>query len=72
MVGPLLMGCSSESEKNKMPALFDTKTEAEEAAANFNCTGAHQMGDKWMPCKSHKAHEERHKKDGGHGHHHNH
>ena len=64
------MGCSSESAKNKMPALFDTKREAEKAAKNFNCTGAHQMGNKWMPCKSHKAHKE-HKK-GGHGHHHNH
>ena len=38
------------------------------AAKAFNCTGAHQMGDKWMPCKSHDAHEEI-EKHGGHHHH---
>ena len=66
------MGCSSESAKTKMPALFDTKEEAEKAAKNFNCTGAHQMGDKWMPCKSHKFHE-KNKQESSHGHnHHNH
>ena len=65
------MGCAADSERNKMPALFETKEEAEQAAANYNCSGAHKMGKKWMPCKSHKAHEE-HKKDGGHGHHHDH
>ena len=69
LLAPLLMGCSSESAKNKMPVLFDTKAEAEQAAKNFNCTGAHAMGDKWMPCKSHKDHQG-HKKQGGHGHHH--
>ena len=66
-----LIGCATESEKNGTPALFDTKAEAEAAAKNFNCTGAHKMGDQWMPCKSHKTHEE-HKNHGGHGHHHNH
>ena len=34
-------------------AMFDTKAEAEEAAALFNCEGAHQMGAKWMPCDAH-------------------
>ena len=71
MLGVLLIGCSTESAKNKMPALFDTKVEAEQAAENFNCTGAHKMGKKWMPCKSHKAHEE-HKNDSAHGHRHHH
>ena len=66
------MSCSSESEKNKMPALFETKSDAEQAAKGFNCTGAHKMGDKWMPCKNHKAHE-KHQIKSGHGHnHHNH
>ena len=33
--------------------MFATKAEAEKAAAKLNCTGAHQMGDKWMPCAKH-------------------
>ena len=44
-----LMGCSSNSVSNSTRALFDTKKEAENAAKDFNCKGAHQMGDKWMP-----------------------
>ena len=63
-----LMGCSTNSESNSTRALFDTKEEATKAAKDFNCTGAHQMGDKWMPCKSHDAHEEI-EKHGGHHHH---
>ena len=66
-----LIGCSTEASENGNISLFDTKLEAEKAAKSFNCTGAHKMGDQWMPCKSHKAHEG-HKKDGGHGNHHNH
>ena len=34
-----------------MPGLFKTKEEAEESAARYGCIGAHQMGEKWMPCK---------------------
>ena len=63
-----LMGCSTNSESNSTRALFNTKEEATKAAKDFNCTGAHQMGDKWMPCKSHDAHEEI-EKHGGHHHH---
>ncbi len=66
-----LIACSSESKKSATPALFNSKVEAEAAAKDFNCSGAHKMGDKWMPCKSHKAHDE-HKKHGSHVHHHNH
>ena len=33
--------------------MYDTKAEAEQAAALFNCKGAHQMGAKWMPCNAH-------------------
>ena len=61
-----LMGCSGNSQTNGTPALFETKAEAEKAAKNFNCTGAHKMGDKWMPCKSHTDHESH---DGHHHHH---
>ncbi len=53
----VLAGCSPESSTKKMSVFFDTKAEAEEAAKNFNCSGAHKMGDKWMPCKTHQAHE---------------
>ena len=43
-----------------MPALFDSKIEAEKAANNFNCTGAHKMGNKWMPCSTHESHTSSH------------
>ena len=68
----LLMGCSSHSNKEATPALFNTKAEAVKAAKKFNCKGAHQMGDKWMPCDSHDIHEkgEKHGKHSGHKHHH--
>ena len=58
-----LMGCSSNSESSSTRALFDTRKEAENAAKDFNCKGAHKMGDKWMPCKSHDAHEKGAKHD---------
>ena len=67
-----LIGCSDNSQKSGAQALFSTKAEAEKAAKDFNCTGAHRMGDKWMPCKSHSAHEEKenNKSSNGHLHHH--
>jgi hypothetical protein len=34
-------------------AIFATKAEAEAAAAQVHCQGAHRMGDQWMPCSSH-------------------
>lgn len=37
-----------------VPALYPTQAEAEKAAKlHFNCTGAHKMGNKWMPCAQH-------------------
>ena len=37
-----------------VPALYSTQAEAEKAAKlHFNCTGAHKMGTKWMPCAKH-------------------
>ncbi len=53
-----LIGCSDNSQRSGTQSLFSTKAEAENAAKNFNCTGAHKMGEKWMPCKSHAAHED--------------
>ena len=69
-----LVGCLAEAKKDGTPALFNTKAEAEKAAKNFNCAGAHKMGDKWMPCEKHEDHEILEKKNTqeGHGHHHNH
>jgi hypothetical protein len=33
--------------------MFATKAEAEAAAMQFSCKGAHKMGNQWMPCASH-------------------
>ena len=63
-----IMGCSTNLESKSTRALFDTKEEAAKASKEFNCTGAHQMGDKWMSCKSHDAPAEI-EKHGGHHHH---
>jgi hypothetical protein len=63
LIGTLLfslIGCSTTSKQNATPALFDTRVEAEKAAKNFNCTGAHKMGEQWMPCKKHGKHEHHH------------
>ena len=62
MAGSIIVGCSNGSDKKMTPALFDTKSEAEQAAKNFGCTGAHKMGNKWMPCENHELHE-RHEHD---------
>ena len=68
----LFIGCSDNSQTKGTPALFETKAEAEKAAKNFNCTGAHRMGDKWMPCKSHAANENGEKNKSHNKHHHHH
>ena len=67
-----LIGCSGNPKTNGTAALFETKAEAEEAAKDFNCTGAHKMGDKWMPCKSHADHKEVGKHESHNKHHHHH
>ena len=52
----LTFGCSNKpvEKEMKMRMLFNTKEEAEKEAYKFECEGAHQMGDKWMPCSMHK------------------
>ena len=67
-----LIGCSDNSQKNGTKSFFSTKAEAEKAAKHFNCTGAHKMGEKWMPCKSHDAHEDEISNDAHNEHHHHH
>ncbi len=67
-----LAACSSKPRDNKIPALFDSKAEAEKAAESFNCSGAHKMGDKWMPCATHKIHSNNNEASGHMNHHHHH
>jgi hypothetical protein len=34
--------------------MYATQAEAEKAAKlHFNCSGAHRMGNQWMPCAQH-------------------
>ena len=54
-----------------MPALFESKIEAEKAAKKFGCKGAHKMGKKWMPCEKHGDHQKPNKHS-VHEHHHQH
>ena len=43
---------SNIKEKIMLPRIFETKVEAEKAAAEYGCLGAHKMGEgKWMSCK---------------------
>ena len=52
----LTLGCSNKTAEKEMkiPMLFDTREQAEKEAYKFGCKGAHQMGNKWMPCSMHK------------------
>ncbi|MEB3318078.1 MAG: hypothetical protein VKO39_08060 [Cyanobacteriota bacterium] len=44
----------STPPKAPVPALYPTRAEAEQAAKkHFHCTGAHPMGNQWMPCAQH-------------------
>jgi Protein of unknown function len=45
--------CQEHSGSGVVPPLYATKAEAEKAAPLFNCAGAHQMGNQWMPCGGH-------------------
>ena len=67
-----LIGCSDNSQTKGTPSLFETKIEAEKAAKTFNCTGAHRMADKWMPCKMHSADEDKENNKSKNEHHHHH
>ena len=64
-----LIGCSDNSQTKSNLSIYKTKLEAEKAAKNFNCIGAHRMGDKWMSCESHSAHEKNKKSRNYHHHH---
>ena len=42
---------SNSKKENIWSDLHNTKIEAEKAASKYGCTGAHKMGNKWMPCE---------------------
>jgi len=45
---------AAQANTGGVPAMYATKVEAEAAAKkHFNCTGAHPMGNQWMPCTKH-------------------
>lgn len=49
-----LLGGGALANTTAVPAVYATKAEAETAAReHFNCTGAHPMGNQWMPCSKH-------------------
>ena len=59
LVGSVLVitaGCSMGDPNKEQPkkAMFKTQAEAEAAAPEFGCTGAHQMGEMWMVCEKHE------------------
>ena len=59
LVGTILTitaGCSMGDPNKELPkkAMFKTQAEAEAAAPEFGCTGAHQMGEMWMVCEKHE------------------
>ena len=47
------VACAQHNSSGAVPAMYATQAEAEKAAPKFNCSGAHQMGDQWMPCAKH-------------------
>jgi len=50
----LLFSAAGLAGSGGVPAMYATQAEAEKAAKlHFNCTGAHKMGDQWMPCAQH-------------------
>jgi hypothetical protein len=48
------LGTAAQANTDGVPAMYATKAEAEAAAKqHFKCTGAHRMGEQWMPCTTH-------------------
>jgi len=52
---PAAIAAPDPSGQAGTKAIFATKAEAEAAAKQFHCQGAHKMGDLWMPCANHGA-----------------
>lgn len=53
------MSCTKVAANNESvqpkQAMFKTRAEAEAAAPDFGCTGAHKMESMWMVCEHHKT-----------------
>ncbi len=49
---PAAMAAPDPTGPGGTKAMFATKAEAEAAAKQFHCQGAHKMGTLWMPCAS--------------------
>ena len=52
-VAPACSMAGSKGEAEPKQAMFMTREEAEVAAPEFGCKGAHKMGDMWMVCEQH-------------------
>ena len=48
-----IAAADAEKAKATAAAAASASQEAEKAAANYGCIGAHKMGEKWMPCEKH-------------------
>lgn len=53
LLGMPVASWAQQAPSHPQPPLYRTRAEAEKAASRFHCTGAHPMGDQWMPCASH-------------------
>jgi Protein of unknown function len=54
LLAPASALAQSKQHTEPVPALYATQAEAEKAAKeHFQCTGAHRMGNQWMPCSKH-------------------
>jgi hypothetical protein len=50
----LALSPACQASPAAVPAVYATKAEAEAAAKrHFHCSGAHKMGNQWMPCADH-------------------
>ena len=46
---------SGDALSGAKKAMFKTRAEAEAAAPEFGCQGAHKMGEMWMVCDTHDS-----------------
>ncbi len=60
LIGGSVLAADPASSSAKQ-AMFATKAEAEKAAPQFGCSGAHKIGDFWMVCENHGKPTHEHK-----------
>ena len=50
----VLLGAAVNAQNDQpKQAMFKTEAEAQAAAPEFGCEGAHRMGEMWMVCANH-------------------